>query len=56
VYDTAGQRLHFVPLPAPTPAALQWLLERITRRVDRHLERRELLVRNAESILPAVGR
>jgi hypothetical protein len=33
VYDTAGQRPHFVPLPAPTPATLQELLARITYRV-----------------------
>ena len=49
VYDTGGRRPHFVPLPAPTPAALQELLERITHRVARHLERRGLLVRDAES-------
>jgi len=49
VYLTAGRRLRFVPLPAPTPAALQALLERIAHRVGRHLERRGLLVRDAES-------
>jgi len=49
VYLTAGRRLRFVPLPAPTPAALQGLLERIVHRVGRHLERRGLLVRDAES-------
>jgi len=33
---------------APTPAALQGLLERISHRVGHHLERRGLLVRDAE--------
>ena len=49
VYDTSGRRLRFVPLPAPMPAALQELLARIVRRVGHHLERRGLLVRDAES-------
>jgi hypothetical protein len=49
VYATAGRRLRFVPLPAATPAALQGLLERITHRVGRHLERRGLLLRDADS-------
>ena len=49
VYDTAGRRPHFVPLAAPSAAGLQALLERITHRVGRHLERRGLLVRDAES-------
>lgn len=50
VYVTgSNRRLRFVPLPAPTPAALQGLLERIAQRVGRHLERRGVLVRDAES-------
>jgi hypothetical protein len=49
VYGTGGPRPRFIPLPSPTPAGLQALLERITHRVGRHLERRGLLVRDAES-------
>ena len=39
----------FVPVPAPTATDLQTLIERISERVGRHLERQGLLVRDAEN-------
>ena len=44
-----SQEQFLLEAPAPTPAGLQALLERIAHRVGRHLERRGLLVRDAES-------
>ena len=50
VYVTnTRKRPHFVPVPAPTVTDLQTLIERISERVGRHLERRGLLVRDAEN-------
>ena len=48
VYATET-RPRFVPLPAPAVTDLQTLIERISERVGRHLERRGLLVRDAEN-------
>ena len=50
VYDIrhAG-RPRFVPVPAPTGSEMAALVQRISERVGRHLERRGLLVRDAES-------
>ena len=50
VYVTnTSKRPHFVPVPAPTVTDLQTLIERISERVGRHLERGGLLVRDAEN-------
>lgn len=40
--------VRFVPVSAPTSSELQWLVERIGHRIGRHLERRGLLVRDAQ--------
>ena len=50
VYATGTrQRPRFVPVAAPTVDDLKTLIERISLRVGRHLERRGLLVRDAEN-------
>ncbi len=49
VYVQAGDRLQFRRVAAPTPGELQALLQRITPRVGRQLERRGLLVRDDEN-------
>jgi len=45
----ATDRLRFVPVAAPTLAELTRLIEQISQRVGRHLERRGLLVRDADN-------
>ena len=50
VYVTGvREQPRFVPVAAPTPAAVAWLVDEIAQRVGRHLERRGLLVRDAEN-------
>ena len=50
VYAThAGRRPQFVPVAAPTVADLEALIDRISRRIGRHLQRRGLLMRDAEN-------
>jgi hypothetical protein len=44
-----GDGLRFVAVAAPTSSELQRLVERISERVGRHLERRGLLIRDADS-------
>jgi len=55
---TAGNP-EFIRLPSPTPALLQALVERISVRIGRQLERRGILVRDAESshleLVPETG-
>ena len=50
VYDIRRHgRPRFVPVPAPTAPEMAALVQRISERIGRHLERRGLLVRDAES-------
>jgi len=50
VYDVRRHgRPRFIPVPAPTAVDMATLVHRISERVGRHLERRGLLVRDAES-------
>jgi len=50
VYITqVNDRLRFVPVAAPTFAELTRLIEQISQRVGRHLERLGLLVRDTEN-------
>ncbi|MFK7887825.1 MAG: transposase, partial [Gammaproteobacteria bacterium] len=44
-----GDGVRFVRVPTPTAGELQCVIERIAQRVGRHLERRGLLVRDAEN-------
>lgn len=48
-YAMEQGRPRFRRVPSPTPAELDTLLQQITARVGRHLERRGLLVRDLES-------
>jgi hypothetical protein len=55
VYALEAGTPRFQRMVPPTPAELEALLGRITRRIARHLERRGLLVRNAESSYLELG-
>jgi hypothetical protein len=50
VYRREGEgRLRFVPVPAPHPAELQALVQRIAERIGRSLERSGLITRDIEN-------
>jgi hypothetical protein len=49
-YRREGEgRLRFVPVPAPSPAELQGLVQRIAERIGRSLERSGLITRDIEN-------
>ena len=49
MYVTTGERLTFCRVPPPTVAALEKLVDVISKRVGRALERQGLLVRDLEN-------
>jgi len=49
VYVTTGDATHLKPVAAPTGLELQALVQRISERIGRHLERCGILVREAQS-------
>jgi hypothetical protein len=50
VYRRAGEgSLRFVPVPAPSPAELHGLVQRIAERIGRSLERSGLITRDIEN-------
>jgi hypothetical protein len=55
VYVSGAGTSQFRRVTPPTPAEREALLGRITRRIARHLERRGLLVRDAESSYLELG-
>jgi hypothetical protein len=54
-YELTPERLRFRTVPAPTAAELEALLGRIVGRIARHLERRGLVVRDAENTYLSSG-
>jgi hypothetical protein len=57
VYRREGEgRLRFVPVPAPTSAELNRLVQRIAERIGRSLERSGLIARDIENAASPMAR